>query len=43
MDTRHRVKTVESHLRQLFDRYDVTSRAALVRLAARRGWSEEDR
>lgn len=38
-----RVKTVESQLRRLFDRYDVTSRTALVRLAARQGWIEEDR
>ncbi len=38
-----RVKTVESQLRRLFDRYDVTSRTALVRLAARQGWNEEDR
>ena len=38
-----RIKTVESQLRRLFDRYDVTSRTALVRLAARQGWSEEDR
>ena len=38
-----RVKTVESQLRRLFDRYDVTSRTALVRLAARQGWSEEER
>jgi DNA-binding NarL/FixJ family response regulator len=37
-----RVKTVESQLRRLFDRYDVTSRTALVRLAARQGWSDED-
>ncbi len=37
-----RIKTVESQLRRLFDRYDVTSRTALVRLAARQGWSEED-
>ena len=37
-----RVKTVESQLRRLFDRYDVTSRTALVRLAARQGWSEDD-
>ena len=37
-----RVKTVESQLRRLFDRYDVTSRTALVRLAARQGWIEED-
>lgn len=38
-----RIKTVESQLRRLFDRYDVTSRTALVRLAARQGWSEEDK
>ncbi len=38
-----RVKTVESQLRRLFDRYDVTSRTALVRLAARQGWTEDDR
>ncbi|HEX7471530.1 MAG TPA: response regulator transcription factor [Candidatus Limnocylindrales bacterium] len=38
-----RVKTVESQLRRLFDRYDVTSRTALVRLAVRQGWIEEDR
>jgi DNA-binding NarL/FixJ family response regulator len=38
-----RVKTVESQLRRLFDRYDVTSRTALVRLATRQGWIEEDR
>ena len=38
-----RVKTVESQLRRLFDRYDVTSRTALVRLAAQQGWSEEGR
>jgi DNA-binding NarL/FixJ family response regulator len=37
-----RVKTVESQLRRLFDRYDVTSRTALVRLAARQGWNDED-
>jgi len=36
-----RIKTVESQLRRLFDRYDVTSRTALVRLAARQGWNEE--
>ena len=36
-----RVKTVESQLRRLFDRYDVPSRTALVRLAARQGWSDE--
>ena len=38
-----RVKTVESQLRRLFDRYDVTSRTALARLAVRQGWIEEDR
>jgi DNA-binding NarL/FixJ family response regulator len=38
-----RVKTVESQLRRLFDRYDLTSRTALVRLAARQGWIDEDR
>jgi DNA-binding NarL/FixJ family response regulator len=38
-----RVKTVESQLRRLFDRYDVASRTALVRLATRQGWIEEDR
>jgi DNA-binding NarL/FixJ family response regulator len=36
-----RVKTVESQLRRLFDRYDVASRTALVRLAGRQGWIEE--
>ncbi|MDQ2965163.1 MAG: response regulator transcription factor [Chloroflexota bacterium] len=38
-----KVKTVESQLRRLFDRYDVASRTALVRLAARQGWSDDDR
>jgi DNA-binding NarL/FixJ family response regulator len=38
-----RVKSVESQLRRLFDRYDVASRTALVRLAVRQGWIEEDR
>ncbi len=38
-----RVKTVESQLRRMFDRYDVTSRTALVRVAQRQGWIEEDR
>ena len=38
-----RVKTVESQLRRLFDRYDIASRTALVRLAARQGWIDEDR
>jgi DNA-binding NarL/FixJ family response regulator len=33
-----KVKTVESQLRRLFDRYDVTSRTALARLASRQGW-----
>jgi DNA-binding NarL/FixJ family response regulator len=36
-----RVKTIESQLRRLFDRYDVTSRTGLVRLAERQGWIEE--
>ena len=34
-----RVKTVESQLRRLFDRYDVTSRTALARLAVARAGS----
>ena len=38
-----RIKTVESQLRRMFDRYDVTSRTALVRLAARQGWIDEER
>jgi len=38
-----RLKTVESQLRRLFDRYDVTNRTALVRLALRQGWIEEGR
>jgi DNA-binding NarL/FixJ family response regulator len=38
-----RLKTVESQLRRLFDRYDVASRTALARLAERQGWLEEDR
>ena len=37
-----RVKTVESQLRRLFDRYDVTSRTALARLASRQGWIDEE-
>ena len=37
-----RVKTVESQLRRLFDRYDVASRTALARLAVRQGWVDED-
>jgi DNA-binding NarL/FixJ family response regulator len=31
-------KTVESHLRRLFDRYDVLSRTELALLAIREGW-----
>jgi len=38
-----RIKTVESQLRRMFDRYDVTSRTGLVRLAARQGWLPEER
>ena len=38
-----RVKTVESQLRRLFDRYDVTSRTALARVAVRQGWIDESR
>ena len=38
-----RVKTVESQLRRMFDRYDVTSRTSLVRVAQRQGWLESDR
>ncbi|MEA2537124.1 MAG: hypothetical protein QOF11_1358 [Chloroflexota bacterium] len=37
-----KVKTIESQLRRLFDRYDVTSRTALVRLAGRQGWGDQD-
>jgi DNA-binding NarL/FixJ family response regulator len=33
-----RVKTVESQLRRLFDRYDVSSRSSLVHLARLQGW-----
>ena len=36
-----RVKTVESQLRRLFDRYDVSSRTALARLAVRQGWIDQ--
>lgn len=32
------IKTVESKLRRLFDRYDVTNRTELARLAEREGW-----
>jgi DNA-binding NarL/FixJ family response regulator len=35
-----RVKTVESQLRRMFDRYDVASRTALVHLAQVQGWLE---
>ena len=38
-----RVKTVESQLRRMFDRYDVESRTSLVRVAQRQGWIEGDR
>jgi DNA-binding NarL/FixJ family response regulator len=38
-----RVKTVESQLRRMFDRYDVTSRTSLVHVAQRQGWIEGDR
>lgn len=37
-----RVKTIESQLRRMFDRYDVTSRTSLVRVAQRQGWIEGD-
>ncbi len=33
-----RLKTIESQLRRMFDRYDVTSRTSLVRVAQRQGW-----
>ncbi len=33
-----RVKTVESQLRRLFDRYDVSNRTSLVHLARTEGW-----
>jgi len=33
-----RLKTVESQLRRLFDRYDVASRTRLVRVAEQQGW-----
>ena len=38
-----RIKTVESQLRRMFDRYDIGSRTALVHLAERQGWLAEDR
>ncbi|TAK00678.1 MAG: response regulator transcription factor [Chloroflexota bacterium] len=34
-------RTVESHLRRLFDRYGVVSRTELAVLAAREGWVDE--
>ena len=34
-------KTVESHLRRLFDRYGVLSRTELAVLALREGWVAE--
>jgi DNA-binding CsgD family transcriptional regulator len=34
-------KTVESHLRRLFDRYGVLSRTELAVLAVREGWIGE--
>jgi two-component system response regulator DesR len=37
-----RLKTIESQLRRMFDRYDVTSRTSLVRVAQRQGWIGED-
>jgi DNA-binding NarL/FixJ family response regulator len=37
-----RIKTVESQLRRMFDRYDVTSRTSLVHVAQRQGWIEGD-
>jgi DNA-binding NarL/FixJ family response regulator len=38
-----RVKTVESQLRRMFDRYDVASRTGLVHLAEGQGWLAEGR
>jgi DNA-binding NarL/FixJ family response regulator len=38
-----RVKTVESQLRRMFDRYDIASRTALVHLAEGQGWLAEGR
>jgi two-component system response regulator DesR len=38
-----RVKTIESQLRRMFDRYDVGSRTSLVRVAQRQGWLDQDR
>ena len=36
-------KTIESHLRRLFDRYGVLSRTELAVLAIREGWAEGTR
>jgi DNA-binding NarL/FixJ family response regulator len=36
------IKTVESHLRRLFGRYDVLSRTELAMLAVREGWVGQD-
>ena len=38
-----RVKTVESQLRRMFDRYDVVSRTALVHLGEGQGWLADGR
>jgi DNA-binding NarL/FixJ family response regulator len=38
-----KVKTIESQLRRMFDRYDVTSRTSLVRVAQQQGWIQGDR
>ena len=38
-----RIKTVESQLRRMFDRYDVKSRTSLVHVAQRQGWIKGDR
>jgi DNA-binding CsgD family transcriptional regulator len=35
-------RTVESHLRRLFDRYGVVSRTELAVLALREGWIDPD-
>jgi DNA-binding NarL/FixJ family response regulator len=37
-----RLKTIESQLRRMFDRYDVASRTSLVRVARQQGWIEGD-
>jgi DNA-binding NarL/FixJ family response regulator len=37
-----RVKTVESQLRRMFDRYDVASRTSLVHVAQQQGWIAGD-